>query len=84
MPWRDLAKEMVAARASGGTLTLPQMLDGNGHKLLDYTPPHQPGFTQIFRWKRDCDLDIWKSLEVPPEMIEAFSAAAAIPAAPSR
>ena len=29
------------------------------------------GYTQIFRWKTDLDLEIWKALEVPPEIIQA-------------
>jgi hypothetical protein len=49
------------------------MLDGDGHRLLEYTPPQSTGgMTQIFQWKRDIDMDIWKALEVPPEVIEAF------------
>ena len=28
--------------------------------------------TQIFNWKKDVDMDIWKALEIPPEVIEAF------------
>jgi hypothetical protein len=43
-----------------------------GNKLVDYTPPQGvPGYTQIFRWKADLDLEIWKALEVPPEIIQA-------------
>jgi hypothetical protein len=72
--WREVANEIVAARTSGGTLTLPQMLDADGHKLLDYTPPQSTGWmTQMFLWKRDVDADLWKALEVPPEVIEAFA-----------
>lgn len=71
--WRDLAKEIVDARASGGAMTLPLLLDADGNRLLDYTPPQSTGgMTQIFQWKRDVDMDIWKALEVPPEVIEAF------------
>jgi hypothetical protein len=70
--YRDLAKEIVESRHSGGALTLPLIRDSMGNKLLDYTPPQGvAGYTQIFRWKQDLDLEIWKALEVPPEVIQA-------------
>jgi len=72
--YRELAREIVESRASGGALTLPLIYDANGNKLLDYTPPQgTSGYTQIFRWKADLDLEIWKALEVPPEIIQASS-----------
>jgi len=72
--FRDLAKEIVESRASGGALTLPLIRDSLGNKLVDYTPPQGvTGYTQIFRWKSDLDLEIWKALEVPPEIIQASS-----------
>ena len=37
--WRDLAREIVESRASGGAMTLPLIRDSLGNKLLDYTPP---------------------------------------------
>lgn len=70
--FRDLAREIVESRHSGGALTLPLIRDSQGHKLIDYTPPQGvSGYTQIFRWKADLDLEIWKALEVPPEIIQA-------------
>lgn len=70
--WRDLARELIEARHSGGALTLPLLYDSGGRKLVDYTPPQGvAGSTQIFNWKRDLDLEIWKALEVPPEIIQA-------------
>ena len=72
--YRELAQEIVESRASGGALTLPLLRDSLGNKLLDYTPPQgTSGYTQIFRWKADLDLEIWKALEVPPEIIQASS-----------
>jgi hypothetical protein len=72
MTFRDLAREIVESRHSGGALTLPLIRDSLGHKLVDYTPPQGvSGHTQIFRWKNDLDLEIWKALEVPPEVIQA-------------
>lgn len=70
----ELARQIVAARHSGGALTLPLVRDAQGHKLIDYTPPQSvPGHTPIFRWKADLDLEILKALEVPPEVIQAQS-----------
>jgi len=72
--WRDMAREIVESRTSGGAMTLPLMRDSLGNKLVDYSPPHGvTGHTQIFTWKRDLDLEIWKALEVPPEIIQASS-----------
>lgn len=68
----ELARQIVAARHSGGALTLPLVRDAQGHKLIDYTPPQGvSGHTPIFRWKADLDLEILKALEVPPEVIQA-------------
>jgi hypothetical protein len=70
--WRDMARELAEIRQTGGALSLPMMYDDNGRRMLDYTPPHDTGgATQIFEWKRDIDLEIWKALEVPPEIIQA-------------
>ncbi len=72
--WRDIAREMVETRASGGALTMPLLRDKDGHKLFDYSPPQGvTGITSIFMWKKDVDLEIWKALEVPPEIIQAAS-----------
>ena len=70
--WRDIAKEIVESRQSGGAMTLPMVYDHAGRKLVDYTPPQDlGGATGIFEWKRDVDNEIWKALEMPPEVIEA-------------
>lgn len=72
--WRDIAREITETRQSGGALALPLMYDRDGRRLVDYTPPQDVGgATQIFKWKHDLDLEIWKALEVPPEIIEASS-----------
>jgi hypothetical protein len=72
--WRDLAREITELRQSGGAIALPLLKDRDGGKALDYSPPAPVyGHTQIFTWKRDLDLDIWKSLEIPPEIIQAAS-----------
>lgn len=72
--WRDIAKEVVDSRTSGGALTLPMVYDHDGNRLVDYTPPRDTGDAAgIFRWKRDNDLELWKALEVPPEILEASS-----------
>ena len=74
LSWRDIAHEVVESRMSGGALTLPLIRDKDGHKLIDYSPPQGvTGITSIFMWKKDVDLEIWKALEVPPEIIQAAS-----------
>lgn len=70
--WRDVAREMAEARQSGGAMTLPMLYDRDGRKLVDYTPPQDVGAaTGIFEWGRALDYEIWKALELPPEVIEA-------------
>jgi len=70
--WRDIAREMAEARQSGGAMALPMLYDRDGRKLVDYTPPHDVGgATGIFEWSRSLNYEIWKALEVPPEVIEA-------------
>lgn len=74
MSWRDVGRQLIEARQTGGALTLPLVRDQQGNRLTDYTPPRDTGgATQIFDWKRDLDLEIWKALEVPPEIIQAAS-----------
>jgi hypothetical protein len=70
--WQEVAREIVTSRMSGGAMTLPLLRDKDGNKLVDYTPPQGiTGITSIFMWKKDIDLEIWKALEVPPEIIQA-------------
>jgi hypothetical protein len=70
--WQEVARDVVANRVSGGALTLPMVYDHEGRRLVDYSPPRDTGnASAIFQWKRDNDLEIWKALEVPPEIIEA-------------
>ncbi len=72
--WRDVGRQLIEARQTGGALTLPLVRDQHGNRLTDYTPPRDTGgATQIFDWKKDLDLEIWKALEVPPEIIQAAS-----------
>ncbi len=72
--WREIARDMIEARQSGGAMTLPLLYDQEGRKLVDYTPPQSMGgHTAIFDWKKDLDIEIWKALEVPPEIIQASS-----------
>ncbi|MDX1944346.1 MAG: hypothetical protein SFU86_02990 [Pirellulaceae bacterium] len=75
LSFKELAREVVASRTSGSALLLPLLYDPAGNKLIDYTPPRDVrGATQLFRWKSDLDLEIWKALEVPPEILQASTA----------
>lgn len=70
--WRQVAQDILDHRMTGSAMTLPLIYDEQGNKLVDYTPPQDvSGGTQIFEWKRDVDREIWKALEMPPEVIEA-------------
>jgi hypothetical protein len=70
--WREIAKEVSESRHAGAALALPLAYDDRGRRIVEYSPPHDTGAaTSIFEWKRDVDLEIWKALEIPPEVIEA-------------
>lgn len=70
--WREVAREVAENRTSGGALMLPLVYDHAGRKLVDYSPPQETGSAgAMFQWKRDIDLELWKALEVPPEILEA-------------
>ncbi len=70
--WSQMAQEILTHRMTGSAMALPLLYDEDGKRLIDYTPPQETGGgTQIFEWKRDVDREIWKALEMPPEVIEA-------------
>lgn len=70
--YQEVVQGVQEARLSGAAMTLPLAYNDDGKRLVEYTPPHDTGAaTSIFEWKRDVDLEIWKALEIPPEVIEA-------------
>lgn len=70
--WRDLMREIVENRLSGGVLTLPMLLDSNGKKLTEYQPPHDVGSaSQIFEWVDMCDEGILRGADIPLEVVKA-------------
>lgn len=72
LSWRDMLREVAEKRLSGGALTLPRLLDGQGKELTGYTPPQGiPGTQIVFDWKEDTDKNILMGADVPMEVVQA-------------
>lgn len=69
---RDLAREIVENRASGGAVVLPNTRDDKGNRNWEYEPAASTGGqTAIPDWIHDLDWDILDGLLVPREVVEA-------------
>jgi len=68
---RDVAREIADMMRSGGTFQMPSgKTDGNPD--WEYVPPTDvTGHTQILEYATDLDLQIWKGLGLPREVVEA-------------
>lgn len=72
VPWKDVLREIAEHRTSGGAMTLPLKLDGNGRELTKYQPPTAiPGATEIFNWVEYCDENILRGGDIPFEVVQA-------------
>lgn len=68
---RDLAREIAENRMSGGAICLPSIWE-DGKQMFQYIPPAGiAGDTKIFEWQEILNLEIWKGLGVPKEVLEA-------------
>lgn len=70
---RDLLREVSENRLSGASLMLPMVYDAkSGKELFRYQPPTTiPGETPIFDWMERLNIEMWKGLDIPKEVIEA-------------
>lgn len=72
VPWRDIAREMGENMKDGSLVVIPQMVDANGNKLINYTPPQDTGNpVGIWTWGDNTDRDIWRGMDVFEEVIQA-------------
>ena len=71
--YKDVAREWVENRMSGGIGGLPSDVDPTSKTpLWDYTPPRSiDGASQIFDYKDSLDDEILDALETPAEVIQA-------------
>ena len=70
--YRDIARELVELRQSGGVFGLPSDRDEKGNLLFEYTPPqHVDGATMMFDYCDRIDAEIIEGLEVPKEVAQA-------------
>jgi DNA topoisomerase I len=69
---KDIMREIIENRASGGVLCLPSDRDENGDYLFDYEPPTTVAPSEVIdHWIRDLDWDIFDGLMIPREVVEA-------------
>lgn len=70
--WRDVAREIVQLRQSGGVMGLPSDRVGDTANFQwEYSPPTSvDGATPIHEYKKELDCEIAEGLEVPGEMME--------------
>lgn len=69
---RDLAREMLDLRSSGGTRAVPQSYTSDGQKEWAFTPPtNVSGVTPILEYVDKLDWEIWKGIGLPKEVVEA-------------
>lgn len=72
--YRDVIRESLENRLSGGTVLMPSLLDANGKPLIEYKPPQDTGSpTGILQWVEYLDVDIWRGMVVFEEVIRASS-----------
>jgi len=72
MSWRDIMREVEENRMAGGTIALPKLYDTEGRDLVDYSPPTDTGNpVGIFTWGETLDTEIWKGMDVFPEVVQA-------------
>lgn len=70
--WRDVAREIVQLRQSGGVIGIPsdRTADGSNYEW-EYSPPTSvDGHTPIADYKKELDTEIVEGLEVCNEIIE--------------
>lgn len=68
----DILVQMLSQRAAGGIMVLPSTTDDKGKYEYDYSPPVSiQGGSDILAYTDALDVEIWKGLLVPREVIEA-------------
>jgi len=69
--WRDVAREIIQLRQSGGVMGIPSDRTADGNYEWEYTGPTAvEGATPIHEYKKELDLEIVEGLEVPGEVLE--------------
>lgn len=72
VPARDIAREIVENRASGGVLQMPSTTYQDGKPKWEYIPPQSiQGQNEAQQWIEHLDEDIFDGMLVPKEVVEA-------------
>lgn len=68
---RDLARELIEKKRTGGVLTLPNELISENIRAWEYQPPHgNTAPTGLESYGADLRSEIFEALGIPPEVIE--------------
>ena len=71
---KDLARELIEKKRTGGTLTLPNSLAGDSAREWEYSPPSaNPVPTGLLEYGDKIDVEELEALGIPPEVIESQS-----------
>lgn len=71
---KDLARELIEKKRTGGVLTLPNDLIGEGRRAWEYEPPSaNTAPTGLDGYGADLRHEIFEALGIPPEVIESVS-----------
>lgn len=69
---RDLAREILDKKKSGGSIVLPNDTNEQGQFLWTYDPPStQPAPAGIMEYGRELRNEIWEGIGIPPEIGQA-------------
>lgn len=75
IPWKDVLRELIENRKSGGALVLPYLPNKDGTaNMVEYVPPQGlPGTTDLFEWTEKLDEAIFMGHDVPMEIVKVDS-----------
>lgn len=67
--YKDLARELIEKKKTGGTLTLPSLFDGAGNRLWEHVQPNvsSPPIA-IMEYGADLKTEILEGMGIPPEV----------------
>lgn len=72
IPYKDLARELLEKKKTGGILTLPNVIDETGKRAWEHIPPTvQPAPTSLMEYGDNLRDEEWEGMGIPPEIARA-------------
>jgi len=69
---KDLAREMIEKRKTGGSMTLPNLPGEDGNRQWDYIAPEvQQPPSSLMEYGKDLNDELWEGMGIPPEIARA-------------